>query len=63
VSPMKYELGFCIAEDSIRHSHSRENLKSYIECVSLKHAGIPHIIMTTIPLLDERKNCSLQWRS
>jgi hypothetical protein len=29
VSPVKYELGVYIAED-ILHSHSRENLKSYI---------------------------------
>jgi hypothetical protein len=29
VSPVKYELGFYIAEDDILHSHSRENLKSY----------------------------------
>jgi hypothetical protein len=31
VSPVKYELGFYIAEDDILHSHRRENLKSYIE--------------------------------
>jgi hypothetical protein len=30
VSPVKYELGFCIPEDGIRHSHHHENLKSYI---------------------------------
>jgi hypothetical protein len=30
VSPVKYEMGFYIAEDDILHSHSRENLKSYI---------------------------------
>jgi hypothetical protein len=30
VSPVKYELGFYIAEDDILHSHRRENLKSYI---------------------------------
>jgi hypothetical protein len=29
VSPVKYELGFCIPEDDILHSHCRENLKSY----------------------------------
>jgi hypothetical protein len=28
---VKYELGFYIPEDDIRHSHRRENLKSYIE--------------------------------
>jgi hypothetical protein len=30
LSPVKYELGFYIQEDSILHSHRRENLKSYI---------------------------------
>jgi hypothetical protein len=30
VSPVRYELGFYIAEDDILHSHRRENLKSYI---------------------------------
>jgi hypothetical protein len=30
VSPVKYELGVYIPEDDILHSHSRENLKSYI---------------------------------
>jgi hypothetical protein len=30
VSPLRYELGFAILEDAILHSHSRENLKSYI---------------------------------
>jgi hypothetical protein len=30
VSPVKYELGSYIPEDGILHSHSRENLKSYI---------------------------------
>jgi hypothetical protein len=29
VSPVKYELGFYIPEDTILHGHSRENLKSY----------------------------------
>jgi hypothetical protein len=31
VSPVKYEQGFYIPEDDIRHSHRRENLKSYTE--------------------------------
>jgi hypothetical protein len=31
MSPVKYELGFYIAEDAILHSHCRENLKSYME--------------------------------
>jgi hypothetical protein len=30
VSPVKYKLGFYIKEDDILHSHSSENLKSYI---------------------------------
>jgi hypothetical protein len=30
VSPVRYKLGFYIPEDSILHSHRRENLKSYI---------------------------------
>jgi hypothetical protein len=30
VSPVKYELGFYIAEDNILHSDRHENLKSYI---------------------------------
>jgi hypothetical protein len=29
VFPARYELGFCIPEDDILHSHCRENLKSY----------------------------------
>jgi hypothetical protein len=30
VSPVKYELLFYIPEDDFRHSHRRENLKSYV---------------------------------
>jgi hypothetical protein len=30
VSPMMYELGLCIPEDGVLHSHRRENLKSNI---------------------------------
>jgi hypothetical protein len=30
VSPVKYKLEFYIPEDTILHSHCRENLKSYI---------------------------------
>jgi hypothetical protein len=30
VSTVRYELGFYIPEDGILHSHSRENLTSYI---------------------------------
>jgi hypothetical protein len=34
VSPVRYELGFYIAEDVILDSHRRENLKSYIVLTS-----------------------------
>jgi hypothetical protein len=30
VSPVKYKLGFYFPEDDIPHSHSRENLNSYM---------------------------------
>jgi hypothetical protein len=30
MSPVRYELGFCIRENGILLSHRRENLKSYI---------------------------------
>jgi hypothetical protein len=30
MSPVKYELGFYTLQDSILHSHRRENLRSYI---------------------------------
>jgi hypothetical protein len=33
VSAVRYELGICIPEDSILHSHRRENLKSYISYI------------------------------
>jgi hypothetical protein len=33
VSPVKYELGFYIPEDTVLHSHCRENLKSYIALI------------------------------
>jgi hypothetical protein len=35
VSPVKYELGFCITEDGILHSHRRENLNSYMLSIYL----------------------------
>jgi hypothetical protein len=34
VSPVRYELGFYIPEDDILHSHSREDLKSYIAFIN-----------------------------
>jgi hypothetical protein len=33
MSPVKYEMGFCIPEDDILHSDRCENLKSYDENV------------------------------
>jgi hypothetical protein len=33
VSPVNYELGFYIPDDSILHSHGRKNLKSYIALI------------------------------
>jgi hypothetical protein len=30
MSPVRYELGFCIPEDGILHSHRCENLKLYL---------------------------------
>jgi hypothetical protein len=30
VSPVRYEMGFYIPEDTILYSHRRENLKSYM---------------------------------
>jgi hypothetical protein len=35
VSPLKYELGFCIPEDDILQSHRRETLKSYVALIGL----------------------------
>jgi hypothetical protein len=35
VSPVKYELGFYIPEDGIRHSNLRDDLKPYIALTSL----------------------------
>jgi hypothetical protein len=37
VTPVRYELGFYIAEDCILHSHCSENLKSYIEELNYHH--------------------------
>jgi hypothetical protein len=31
--PVKYELGSYIPEDGILHSHYREKLRSYIQCI------------------------------
>jgi hypothetical protein len=36
VSPVRYELGSRISEDSVLHSHRRGNLKSYTSLASSK---------------------------
>jgi hypothetical protein len=42
MSPVKYELGFCIPEDDILHSHRHENLKSYtVAILNLKRFKRP----------------------
>jgi hypothetical protein len=33
VSPVKYELGYYIPEHDILHSHRRDKLKSYMDCL------------------------------
>jgi hypothetical protein len=33
VFPVRYDLGFYIPEEGIRHGHGRENLKSYITLI------------------------------
>jgi hypothetical protein len=38
MSPVKYELGLYIKEHDILHSHSRENVESYID--TLVHNGV-----------------------
>jgi hypothetical protein len=41
--PVRYELDFYIPEDSILHSHRRENLKSYLlPLVAFPLYDIPH---------------------
>jgi hypothetical protein len=55
VSPVKYELGFYIPEDSIHHSHCCENLKSYTCCIvhsfekwSVNHMGFEALTAMTV---------------
>jgi hypothetical protein len=49
---VKYELGFYIPEDDILHSHSRENLKSYI--LKLDNSLLWQRVMNVInPMLIE----------
>jgi hypothetical protein len=33
---LRYELGFCMPEDGILHSHRRENLRSYMLKLTLE---------------------------
>jgi hypothetical protein len=40
VSSVKYELGFCIPEDDILHSHRRENLKSCLVLQIVKQVAV-----------------------
>jgi hypothetical protein len=41
VSPVRYELGFCIPEDDILHSHRRENLKPNKDAVVRHWKQVP----------------------
>jgi hypothetical protein len=54
VSPVKYELGFYIPEDDIRHSHRRENLNSnrarFVRTVFPKENGLE--VMRSLDLLS-----------
>jgi hypothetical protein len=47
VSPVKYKLGLYILEDDILHSHSRENLKSYIQGLLFKFCAYTIIVRPT----------------
>jgi hypothetical protein len=47
VSPVKYELGFYIADDVILHSNSSENLRPYIaKNLFLKYDTDQRVMMT-----------------
>jgi hypothetical protein len=39
MSPVRYELDFYITKDGIRHSHRRENLKSYLALTGWVFSG------------------------
>jgi hypothetical protein len=43
VSSLRYELGFCIPDDGILHSHGRENLKSYMDGICVLACDVPEI--------------------
>jgi hypothetical protein len=45
-----YLLGFYIPEDAIRHSHRRENLKSYLSFMNL---SLPSTFPTPLTVTEE----------
>jgi hypothetical protein len=54
VSPVKFDLGFCIPEDDILHSHLRENLKLYnTVVVKYIHISMLGVIRLLCPLVSE----------
>jgi pterin-4a-carbinolamine dehydratase len=67
VSPVKYELGFYIPEDSIFQSHRCENLKSYT--VYIVHLTLLHKnkllqafgFMTQVALMAEKMDHHPEW--
>jgi hypothetical protein len=67
MSLVRYELGFCIAEDSILHSHRRENLKFYIPPCQVprglfsNRTGIILMAMITLNLKQERSKNGVFW--
>jgi hypothetical protein len=57
VSPVKYELGFCVPEDDILHSHRCENLRPYMETDSV-HEMLYFIILR---ILDAEERSETKW--
>jgi hypothetical protein len=56
MSPVKYELGFYISEDAILHSHSPENLKSYILSI-LIYRNYQNTIYQSVFLSKQDNDC------
>jgi hypothetical protein len=54
VSPVKYELGFYIAEDAILHNHRSENLKSYITLLCLPLFPVHIMLPSMFQLFSSR---------
>jgi hypothetical protein len=53
---MRYELGFYMPEDSIPHSHRRENIKSYsLSPVSVHILHYPEYETNSLPITDSVK--------